>query len=120
MTTETFTRVAVTTARELGIIDLAPNRTDIGKARLLNIAPDRCTRVSETSLAKRPQRWRDRMDVVAMDGFIGFKTAAEELPDAVPVSRPFPQQRVNGIEIHYVVNRFTGEVDDYKFKDADK
>lgn len=26
------------------------------------------------------------------------------------------RQNVNGIEIHYVVNRFTGDVDDFKFK----
>ncbi|MCJ1715125.1 RHS repeat-associated core domain-containing protein [Curtobacterium sp. VKM Ac-2922] len=29
-------------------------------------------------------------------------------------------QNVNGIEVHYVVNRFTGDVDDFKFKDPDK
>jgi filamentous hemagglutinin len=26
-------------------------------------------------------------------------------------------QNVNGVEVHYVVNRFTGDVDDFKFKD---
>ncbi|MCR2346184.1 transposase, partial [Salmonella enterica] len=38
----------------------------------------------------RPQEWRDGIEVVAMDGFSGFKTAAaEELPDAVEVMDPF-------------------------------
>ncbi len=35
-------------------------------------------------LADRPQAWRDRVEVVAMNGFTGFKTAAaEELPEPV-------------------------------------
>jgi len=43
----------------------------------------------------RPQAWRDRVEVVAMDGFTGFKTAAaEELPDAVAVMDPFHVVRV--------------------------
>ncbi len=46
-------------------------------------------------LADRPQAWRDRVEVVAMDGFTGFKTAAaKELPDAVPVMDPFHVVRV--------------------------
>ena len=41
-------------------------------------------------LANRPQSWRDGVEVVAMDGFTGFKTATtEELPDAVAVMDPF-------------------------------
>ncbi|WP_370452785.1 transposase [Kribbella sp. VKM Ac-2568] len=37
------------------------------------------------------------MDVVAMDGFTGFKTAAaEELPDAVAVMDPFHVVRLAG------------------------
>ena len=48
-------------------------------------------------LADRPQAWRDGVDVVAMDGFTGFKTAAaEELPDAVPVMDPFHVVRLAG------------------------
>ncbi len=38
----------------------------------------------------RRTSWRNRVEVVAMDGFTGFKTAAsEELPDAVAVMDPF-------------------------------
>ena len=48
-------------------------------------------------LAARPKHWRDRIEVVAMDGFSGFKTAAaEELPDAVPVMDPFHVVRLAG------------------------
>jgi transposase len=40
-------------------------------------------------LADRPKPWRDGVQVVAMDGFAGFRTAAaEELPDAVAVMDP--------------------------------
>jgi hypothetical protein len=44
----------------------------------------------KTWLGERPRAWRDAVEVVAMDGFTGFKTAtAEELPDAVAVMDPF-------------------------------
>ena len=43
------------------------------------------------------QSWRDRVEIVAMDGFKGFKTAAaEELPDAVAVMDPFHVVRLAG------------------------
>ena len=48
-------------------------------------------------LAGRPKNWREEIEVVAMDGFTGFKTAAaEELPDAVPVMDPFHVIRLAG------------------------
>jgi len=48
-------------------------------------------------LADRPQDWRDGVEVVAMDGFTGFKTAAaEELPQAVAVMDPFHVVRLAG------------------------
>ena len=48
-------------------------------------------------LADRDQAWRDGIEVVAMDGFTGFKTAtAEELPEAVAVTDPFHVVRLAG------------------------
>jgi transposase len=48
-------------------------------------------------LADRTQAWRDGVEVVAMDGFTGFKTAAgEEIPDAVAVMDPFHVVRLAG------------------------
>jgi transposase len=48
-------------------------------------------------LAAREQAWRDQVEVVAMDGFTGFKTAATaELPDAVAVMDPFHVVRLAG------------------------
>ena len=48
-------------------------------------------------LAARPEAWRKALEVVAMDGFMGFKTATtEELPDAVAVMDPFHVVRLAG------------------------
>jgi transposase len=72
------------------IIDLTPIRDGTGPARLLDMVAGRSKQVFKTWLAERPQGWRDAVEVVAMDGFTGFKTAAtEELPDVVPVMDPF-------------------------------
>ena len=66
------------------IIDLTPVRDGTGPARLLDMVEGRSKQAFQQWLADRPQDWRDRVEVVAMDGFSGFKTAtAEELPDAV-------------------------------------
>jgi transposase len=40
-------------------------------------------------LARRPQVWSDGVEVVAMDGLSGFKTATvEAMPDSVTVMDP--------------------------------
>ena len=72
------------------IIDLTPVRDRKGPARLLDMVDGRSKKVFKTWLAARPQPWRAGLDVVAMDGFTGFKTAAaEELPTATAVMDPF-------------------------------
>ena len=72
------------------IIDLTPVRDRTGPARLLDMVPGRTKDVFETWLASRPHQWKTRVDVVAMDGFSGFRSAAaSELPDATPVMDPF-------------------------------
>ncbi|WP_019481127.1 ISL3 family transposase [Arthrobacter sp. TB 23] len=79
------------------IIDLTPIREKTGPARLLDMVEGRSKQVFKTWLADRPQAWRDGVEVVAMDGFTGFKTATtEELPDAVPVMDPFHVVRLAG------------------------
>lgn len=51
----------------------------------------------KTWLTERPDAWRDGVEVVAMDGITGFKTAAdEEVPDAVAVMDPFHVVRLAG------------------------
>jgi transposase len=79
------------------IIDLTPIRDKTGPARLLDMIEGRSKHAFQQWLADRPQQWRDRVEVVAMDGFTGFKTAAtEELPDAVTVMDPFHVVRLAG------------------------
>ena len=79
------------------IIDLTPIREGMGPSRLLDMVEGRSKAVFKTWLAARPQHWRDGVEVVAMDGFTGFKTAAaEELPDAVAVMDPFHVTRLAG------------------------
>ena len=79
------------------IIDLTPIRSGTGPARLLDMVEGRSKQAFKQWLADRPQVWRTRVEVVAMDGFTGFKTAAaEELPDAVAVMDPFHVVRLAG------------------------
>ncbi|CAN7532694.1 ISL3 family transposase [Microbacterium foliorum] len=79
------------------IIDLTPIRDGTGPARLLDMVEGRSKQVFKTWLATRSDTWRDGVEVVAMDGFSGFKTATtEELPDAVAVMDPFHVVRLAG------------------------
>lgn len=79
------------------IIDLTPIRDGTGPARLLDMVEGRSRQVFKTWLAAREQSWRERVEVVAMDGFTGFKTpAAEEFPDAVAVMDPIHVVRLAG------------------------
>ena len=72
------------------MIDLTPVRHRSGPARLLDVVPGRSKKVLKTWLSQRDQDWRGRVEVVAMDGFTGFKSAAgEELPQARAVMDPF-------------------------------
>jgi transposase len=79
------------------VIDLTPIRDGTGPARLLDMVEGRSKAAFKTWLADRPQAWRDAVEVVAMDGFTGFKTATvEELPQAVAVMDPFHVVRLAG------------------------
>ena len=79
------------------IIDLTGIRDGTGPARLLDMVEGRSKQAFKTWLTERPQAWRDQVEVVAMDGFTGFKTATvEELPDAVAVMDPFHVVRLAG------------------------
>lgn len=47
-----------------------------------------------------PKAWRDAVEVVAMDGFTGFKTATtQELPAAVALMDPLRETSRNGSTI---------------------
>jgi transposase len=79
------------------IIDLTPVRDGTGPSRLLDMVEGRSKQAFKRWLTERPESWRDGVEVVAMDGFTGFKTATtEELPDAVAVMDPFHVVRLAG------------------------
>jgi transposase len=72
------------------IIDLTPVRDGTGPSRLLDMVEGRSKQVFKTWLEAQTPAFRDGIEIVAMDGFTGFKTAAaEEIPDAVAVMDPF-------------------------------
>src|SRR5258705_6502471 len=72
------------------IIDLTPVLDGTGRARLLDLVPGRSAAALKSWLADRSPQFRDRVEVVAMDGFGGYKTAATEaLPEATAVLDPF-------------------------------
>jgi transposase len=79
------------------IIDLTPIRDGTGPSKLLDMVEGRSKQAFKTWLKGRPKAWRDAVEVVAMDGFTGFKTAtSEELPEAVAVMDPFHVVRLCG------------------------
>jgi len=72
------------------VIDLTPVRDGTGPARLLDMVEGRSKQVFKTWLQAQTAQFRNGIEVVAMDGFTGFKTAAaEQLPAAVAVMDPF-------------------------------
>ncbi|NYJ65991.1 transposase [Pseudoclavibacter chungangensis] len=79
------------------VIDLTPVRDGTGPSRLLDMVEGRSKAVFAAWLAQQSPGFRAGIEVVAMDGFSGFKTAAaEELPDAIPVMDPFHVVRLAG------------------------
>ena len=79
------------------ILDVTPVRDRRGPSRLLDMVPGRSKRVFKTWLASQPHTWRERIEIVAMGGFTGFKSAAaEELPGARAVMDPFHVVRLAG------------------------
>ena len=72
------------------IVDLTPILDGTGRARLLDLVPGRSAAALKTWLADQTSTFRDQVEVVAMDGFNGYKSAAaDQLPDATPVMDPF-------------------------------
>jgi len=79
------------------VVDLTGVRDGTGPSRLLDMVEGRSKQAFTRWLAQRPESWRSGLEVVAMDGFTGFKTAtAEQLPDATAVRDPFHVVRLAG------------------------
>ncbi|GAA3883774.1 hypothetical protein GCM10022275_34450 [Tessaracoccus defluvii] len=102
------------------IIDLTPIRDDTGPARLLDMVEGRSKSTFKTWLAARPEAWRAGVEVVAMDGFAGFKTATtEELPDATTVMDPFHVVRLAGDALDQCRRRIQQELHGHRGRAQD-
>jgi transposase len=72
------------------IVDLTPVVAQTGRARLLDLVEGRSTAAFADWLAARTPEFRAQVQIVAMDGFTGYKNAASTaVPDAVTVMDPF-------------------------------
>ncbi|WP_141756317.1 transposase, partial [Micrococcus sp. HMSC067E09] len=89
-------------------------------ARLLDMVEGRSKQAFKTWLAERDQAWRDQVEVVAMDGFTGFKTAAtEEIPEATAVMDPFHVVRLAGDALERCRRRVQQQVHGHRGRKQD-
>lgn len=82
------------------IIDLTPVHDGTGPARLLDLVKGRSAAALTSWLDEQPPAFRAQVEVIAMDGFGGYKTAATEvLPDATAVMDPFHVVALAGLKL---------------------
>ena len=88
------------------IIDLTPTHDQRGPARLLDMVAGRSAAALATWLAAQPAAFAQGVQVVAMDGFAGYKTAATAaVPDAVTVMDPFHVVALAGTKLDLIRQR---------------
>ncbi|MFZ0229964.1 MAG: ISL3 family transposase [Mycobacterium sp.] len=88
------------------IIDLTPTHNHSGPARLLDLVAGRSATALASWLAAQPADFVAGVQVVAMDGFAGYKTAATEvIPDAVTVMDPFHVVALAGVKLDLIRQR---------------
>ena len=72
------------------IIDLTPTRTNTGPSRLLAAVEGRSEKALKSWLDEQPAHFLQAVEVVAMDGFTGYKNAAvTTIENVVTVMDPF-------------------------------
>lgn len=102
------------------IIDLTALRAGTGPSRLLAMVEGRSKQAFATWLASQTEAWRAGVEVVAMDGFSGFKTATtQELPDAVAVLDPFHVVRLAGDALDRCRRRVQQELHGHRGRTTD-
>ncbi|MDS2173448.1 ISL3 family transposase [Nesterenkonia sp. CL21] len=102
------------------IIDLTPIREGTGPARLLDMVEGRSKKVFTTWLAACSTAFRTGIEVVAMDGFTGFKTAAaEQLPEATAVMDPFHVVALAGDALDQARQRVQRETTGHRGRSGD-
>ena len=75
------------------IIDLAPVLDGAGRARLRDMVAGRSAAALPRWLANQPPAFRDQVEVVAMDGFGGYKTAVKTSSGATAVQIVWSSRR---------------------------
>ena len=88
------------------IIDLTPVHDGTGSARLLDLVVGRSAAALKTWLAHQSPTFRDQVEVIAMDGFGGYKSAATDaLPEATAVMDPFHVVALAGAKLDLIRQR---------------
>ncbi|HEY1440214.1 MAG TPA: ISL3 family transposase [Mycobacterium sp.] len=88
------------------IIDLTPAHDQTGPARLLDLVEGRSATALASWLAAQPTDFARAVEVIAMDGFAGYKTAATKvIPDAVTVMDPFHVVALAGTKLDLIRQR---------------
>jgi transposase len=88
------------------IIDLTPVHDQTGPARLLDMVEGRSATALSSWLAAQPAEFAAGVEVVAMDGFAGYKTAATDvIPDAITVMDPFHVAALAGVKLDLIRQR---------------
>ncbi|BBY06919.1 ISL3 family transposase [Mycobacterium noviomagense] len=88
------------------IIDLTAVHDKTGPARLLDMVEGRSATALASWLAAQPAEFAQGIEVVAMDGFAGYKTAAAAVvPDAVTVMDPFHVVALAGAKLDLIRQR---------------
>ena len=102
------------------VIDLTALRAGTGPSRLLAMVEGRSKQAFATWLTSQTPAWRAGVEVVAMDGFSGFKTATtEHLPDAVTVLDPFHVVRLAGDALDTCRRRIQTEIHGHRGRKTD-
>ncbi len=102
------------------IIDLTPTRTRTGPSRLLAVVEGRSKAAFKTWLETQTAAFRDRVEVVAMDGFTGYKTAAVEAIDTVTtVMDPFHMVALAGEKLDHCRQRVQQETLGHRGRSGD-
>jgi len=88
------------------IIDLTPVHDRSGPARLLDMVAGRSAAAFASWLTTQPASFAQTVEVIAMDGFAGYKTAAAAVvPDAVTVMDPFHVVALAGAKLDLIRQR---------------
>lgn len=82
------------------IIDLTAVHDGTGPARLLDLVAGRSAAALTSWLAEQTPAFREQVEVIAMDGFGGYKTAATaQLPEATAIMDPFHVVALAGLKL---------------------